>query len=264
MMRLQKGGNFMRSQPEVPAAGALPVVVAVMVALVSAATASELGAQAPGSFAEAEIRIEVNSTDGDAGLQVDLDGEAWNEVTIVGPDGRILNVTAKGNLQTLGLTELFFESQEPSFDELPLEEFLELFPEGEYRFLGKTVEGTNLVSSATLTHDIPAGPIITAPRDGAVVNRKKTVIAWMPVTRPRGIEIVGYQVIVERPEPTLLVFSVDLPATATSVTVPREFLEPGTEYVFEVLAIEAGGNQTISEGFFQTRHRGRNDDKSDD
>jgi hypothetical protein len=254
----------MRVQRRMPAPATLRVVVAGMVAFVSAATTPELGAQAQGSFAEAKIRIEVNSTDGDAGLQVDLDGEAWNEVTIIGPDGRILDVTAKGNLKMLGLTELFFESQEPSFDELPLDEFLELFPAGEYRFLGKTVEGTNLVSSATLTHNIPAGPIIMAPRDGAVVNRKKTVIAWNPVTRPHGIEIAGYQVIVERPEPTLLVFSVDLPATATSVTVPREFLEPGTEYVFEVLAIEVGGNQTISEGFFETRHRGRGDDKHDD
>jgi hypothetical protein len=33
-----------------------------------------------------------------------------------------------------------------------------------------------------------------------------------------------------------------------SVTVRPEFLEPGAEYKFEVLAIEAGGNQTITEG----------------
>jgi hypothetical protein len=32
------------------------------------------------------------------------------------------------------------------------------------------------------------------------------------------------------------------------VTVPPEFLEVGTVYKFEVLAIEAGGNQTITEG----------------
>jgi hypothetical protein len=30
--------------------------------------------------------------------------------------------------------------------------------------------------------------------------------------------------------------------------VPPQFLEPGKEYKFEVLAIEAGGNQTITEG----------------
>jgi hypothetical protein len=36
------------------------------------------------------------------------------------------------------------------------------------------------------------------------------------------------------------------------VTVPNELLEPGTEYTFEVLAIEEGGNQTITEGCFVT------------
>jgi hypothetical protein len=34
----------------------------------------------------------------------------------------------------------------------------------------------------------------------------------------------------------------------TKVTVPPEFLEPNTDYKFEVLAIEAGGNQSITEG----------------
>ena len=34
--------------------------------------------------------------------------------------------------------------------------------------------------------------------------------------------------------------------------VPPEFLEPGTAYTFEVLAIEAGGNQTITAGSFVT------------
>jgi hypothetical protein len=34
--------------------------------------------------------------------------------------------------------------------------------------------------------------------------------------------------------------------------VPAEFLSPGTEYAFEVLAIEEGGNQTITESCFVT------------
>ncbi len=45
---------------------------------------------------------------------------------------------------------------------------------------------------------------------------------------------------------------VDVPASVTSVTVPPEFLEPDTEYDFEVLAIEESGNQTISESSFTT------------
>jgi len=39
----------------------------------------------------------------------------------------------------------------------------------------------------------------------------------------------------------------------TSLTVPSEFMEPGTEYELEVLALEKSGNQTISVLFFETR-----------
>jgi len=47
-------------------------------------------------------------------------------------------------------------------------------------------------------------------------------------------------------------FQVTLPATARSVTVSPEFVEslPAGENKFEVLAIEASGNQTITEGTF--------------
>ena len=61
--------------------------------------------------------VEINATDGDAGLQVFLDGEAWKTMRVTGPDGRtILDVTAKGRLDGYGLTELFSESSEPPFD----------------------------------------------------------------------------------------------------------------------------------------------------
>ena len=52
--------------------------------------------------------------------------------------------------------------------------------------------------------------------------------------------------IVEREDP-LRVFSADLPASQTSVTIPPEFLEPGVKHKIEVLAIEQSGNQTITE-----------------
>jgi len=80
-----------------------------------------------------------------------------------------------------------------------------------------------------------------------------TVIDWDPVVEPAGIEIAGYQVIVELEEP-LRVLSVDLPALVTAVTVPPEFQKPGTDYKFEVLAIARGGgrNQTITESTFTT------------
>jgi hypothetical protein len=76
------------------------------------------------------------------------------------------------------------------------------------------------------------------------------IISWDAVTDSaagfpdKPINIVGYQVIVAA-------FQVTVPATITNVTVSPEFvasLAPG-DHPFAVLVIEAGRNQTITEGF---------------
>jgi hypothetical protein len=196
---------------------------------------------------EAAMIVEVNATDGDAGLQVFLDGEPWSSMTITAPEGRkILAVNTKSRLKNHGLTELFSESSEPSFKELPLGKFKKLFPEGRYRFVGTTIEGQRLVGRARLSHDIPDGPQITSPAEGSTVSPNNAVASWNPPPEPSGIDIVGYRAIVEGDNP-LRVFSVDLPASVTSVTIPQEFLESGTKYKLEVQAIEASGNQTLTE-----------------
>ena len=47
--------------------------------------------------------------------------------------------------------------------------------------------------------------------------------------------------------------SMYVPAGVTSMRVPKEFLEAGTDYDWEVLAIEESGNQTLSSGKFSTQ-----------
>jgi hypothetical protein len=201
---------------------------------------------------EATMIVEVNATDRDAGLQVLLDGEPWRRMRVTAPSGRrILDVDPKGRLDRHGLTELFSESSEPEFSDLPLRAFKRRFPAGRYRFAGRTVEGRRLIGSARLSHDIPNGPRITAPAAGATVPEDAAVASWDRGDQPSGVEITGYRAIVERDDP-LRVFQADLPASVTSVTIPPEFLEPGTDYKIEVQAIERSGNQTISEVEFRT------------
>src|SRR5687767_5542304 len=85
----------------------------------------------PIPLAAATLIVEVNATDGDAGLQFFLDGEPWNSMTISDPNGNVVvDVDAEGRLKDWGLTELFSESNEPPFSEVPLEEFKARFPEG--------------------------------------------------------------------------------------------------------------------------------------
>jgi hypothetical protein len=222
----------------------LTLFLVAIVALIVVAAAPEAWA-AP--FPEARIFIEYNATANDLGFHVFLDAEDWKEVEIVSPKGRtIFEVEGKGGFGKLGLTELFFEGAEPSLDEFPLKDLLELFPEGKYTFFGTTVEGKSLMSRATLTHAVPAGPKVSADVDG-----DSLVISWTAVTGPpagfpnKPIVIVGYQVIVGS-------FQVTVPASVLSVTVAPEFVASlgSGEHQFEVLAIEAGGNQTITEGTF--------------
>jgi hypothetical protein len=207
----------------------------------------------PVRLAAATLIIEVNGTDGDAGLQFFLDGEPWNSMTISDPSGKVVvDVDAEGRLKDWGLTELFSESNEPPFSEVPFAEFKARFPEGRYTFVGETIEGEKLVGTARLSHDIPVEPEITSPADGATVDRDGVVARWTPAVQPAGIEIVGYRVIVTREDP-LRVYQVELPAAATEVPIPAAFLQSGTEYELEIQAIDESGNWTFATSFFSVR-----------
>jgi len=240
--------------------GLLALFLMAVVVLSLVAGSLEPRANNEKAFDEARIFIEYNSSDNDLGFHVFLDGEDWKTLKIVNPNGRtIFNVQGKESFQDLGLTELFFEGAEPSLFDVPLAELLALFPPGEYEFEGVTVEGDEIEGEATLTHAVPAGPDVS-DSDDTVGPGNALTIRWDPVTEeatdPAGgvfpdvpIVVVDYQVIVGS-------FQVTLPATdppsPMSVTVPPEFvesLEPGP-HGFEVLAIEEGGNQTITAGSF--------------
>lgn len=83
------------------------------------------------------------------------------------------------------------------------------------------------------------------------------VVMWQSVAAPNGSPIVGYQVLIVQLESSFpaipkVTLDVMMPASATSMAVPQGFLLPGTDYEWEVLAIEASGNQTLSTSFFKT------------
>jgi hypothetical protein len=201
-----------------------------------------------GELEIAKIYFEYNSSANDLGVHVSLDGEDWKSLEIKNPGNQIIfSVTGKQGYAQLGMTELFFEGAEPSLNEFPLADLLALFPEGDYQFKAKSVGGGNLTGTGTLSHAIPAGPVVSATTGPG----NQLVISWTPVTMPppgfpnRPITIAGYQVIVSD-------FQVTVPGTATSVTVSPEYvasLAAGTQ-PYEVLAIDASGNQTITEGTF--------------
>ena len=210
-------------------------------------------------FGTLKFFIEFNETDEDIGVQALVGGEPYKRLIVSSPnDIELLNMRAKSSLRRQGMSDFFFESAEPTLDELSIEEFLRRFPQGKYEFETMTLDGAEQEGSAKFTHKIPAGPVITSPSEGDVVDPDNTVVTWEEVTMTTGlnppqrpVNIVGYQVIVTREDP-LRVYSVDVGPETKSISVPPEFLEPGTEYELEILAIEKSDNQTISLLFFET------------
>ena len=234
-------------------------------------------------FDEAHLFFELNNTDGDLGIHALIDGDAWKRLEIEDPrERKMLDVRVSGRLRRQGLTEIFFESAEPTFDELSPKKFFRRFKEGIYEVEGKTLEGKELESEVLLTHVMPAPaetfvnglpegkqcddekPGFDAPETSAPVT-----ISWLPVEKshpdPDGggagvqppVEVVihNYEVVLEvevevEGEEFTSVMHVVLPPGETSLTVPAEFIAQGDEFKYEVLAREESFNQTAVESCF--------------
>ena len=215
---------------------------------------------------EAKLNIEHNDKDKDTGFQGFLDSEGWNRITVTGPDGKVLEFRGEGELGQLGLTELFFETVEPENADVPIAEVLKTLPEGEYTFEGSAIEvgekQGKTIGTALLTHDIPEGPALLAPEEDEVVPvEEDLLVSWGPVDKTidgSDVNIIAYQLIIEKdeePHPHMIGkmgLSMYLPSDVTEITIPSGFLEPGTDYVWEVLAIEESGNQSLNSSAFST------------
>ena len=261
-------------------------LLGVIVALVLAATAPIAWTQDDEEddddgeipFAEAEIFFELNNTDGDLGIHASIDGDAWKRLKIEDPDGRrMLAIGVKGRMRRQGLTQLFFESAEPTFDELSPATFFARFPEGIYEVEGRTLDGEEMESETELTHVMPAPPAPTVngspaaqqcnpeePGFDATVTSAPVTIVWPEVTMshpdpdgggagvqpPVPVEINNYELVVELLGDVDAVIHFILPPGETSIVVPAELIALGNEFKYEVLAREESFNQTATESCF--------------
>lgn len=206
---------------------------------------------------DARLKFEFNATDKDAGVQLFVDADEWRDMTLYDPKGKaILTTTTQGRMAKQGGTELFLESAEPTLAQVSLPKLFRRWPAGKYRIRGNGLHGERLVGSAILTHAVPDGPQLVSPL-GTQVPANDLTVSWKPVTPPAGGAIVGYEVLVVRPASGIkaipkVTLDVTMPPTATSLKVPPGFLQPGIEYEWEVLAIDQGGNQTLSSSTFTT------------
>jgi hypothetical protein len=231
-----------------------------LAAITSAARAAE--------FSEAELFFELNDTDGDLGVHASIDGGPYSRLEIEDTNERvILLVEASGRLARQGLTQLFLESAEPSFDELAPAEFFRRFPEGTYEIEALSLEGEEIEGTAVLSH-VLAAPVdnitvagVPAAEDCDAVPlpsvSEPVVIDWDPVKQSHPelgktgrVKIARYQFFVEQGD---VKFGVDLPPTVTQFQVPSEIIALGGTFKFEIIARTATGNNTAIETCFKIR-----------
>jgi hypothetical protein len=249
--------------PANPTPRRLALLLAVPAAVALLAPANAAAQAAP--FPIADIYFEFNATARDIGAHVSLDAPNWKEVRIVDPTGkRLVELEPQGNFRRVGITEVFFEGAEPSLADVPFSEFLTRVPAGEYLFLGTTVDNGRLRSSDPLTTEIPCPVEIVSPGAQGKVDADDVVVRWRPapgIFDPDGdvcnsgeVDLVAYEVLVvleNEAFPFKRQLALHLPAGATSIAIPPDFIRqgarlPGTIYEIEVSAIEDTGNRTFA------------------
>jgi len=236
-------------------------------------------------FDEAQLYFELNDTDGDLGIHGKVDGDAWKRVKIEAPNERkLLVIRARSKLARQGMTELFFESAEPTFDELNPEDFFDRFPEGVYEWEGLTTEYEEIEGEVYLSQRIPAAPVVSsvgnndAPAAGECWDPgdvAEVVISWNPVTEthaslgsdtgaPLGNNSVIYYEFVAEIDGTEFKSTALVPPDTNSWTVSEEFIlmaegitvededtgieEPVEEIKFEIIVrVETGEYEEVDD-----------------
>lgn len=261
---------------------AVPQTLAASLLVSGLAGTTTIHGAAP-AFPEAELYFELNNTDGDLGIHGSIDGGPWRKVNIRDPNNKlILSIRSRGMLTQQGMTQLFFESAEPNFDDTPPEDFFARFPEGTYKILGWGHQGGRLRSESRVRHVLPAAPdgikvsgqpIAPTCDDAApeydeskiptVDDDEPVIISWDRVTDAHptlghfgNVQVQLYQVFVSTD--TLVAgevfsskYAFELPRDTTSVSIPEEILALGEEFKIEVLVKETeGGNQSATESCF--------------
>jgi hypothetical protein len=218
---------------------------ALMVASVPGMTLV-ISAEAAETFDTAEIYVEKNATDADTEVVIEAVGgdEGLCHFRVIAPGGREVFHFDSTDRTSGGLREFLVESPEPPGDAI-----LAAYPEGLYRFRGRTCDGQAFASADWLSHRLPAATVITWPRaDSEVDGSDGIVVEWSPVSG-----IVGYILELENesvdPEQSL---TVNLPANATRFRIPAHWIARGADYQVGVATVARDGNVVFAEIEFKT------------
>jgi len=243
-------------------------LLAIPLALGSFAASVSTRAEQPSQpFAVAGLFVELNDTDSDLGLHAEIDGGTWTSLEIEGPRERqLLGIVSKGRLRSQGLTQLAFETAEPTFEELDPADFFRRFPEGVYDIEALAQGGGAFESRVRLSHVLAAPPQAKVSGLAAAENCDAAVlpevvspvlIDWDPVTtshpevgKAGPVTISRYQFFVQQGDTKL---SLDLLPTVTEFEIPTSITAAGGQFKFEIIARTSTGNNTAIESCFVMR-----------
>lgn len=195
-------------------------------------------------FAELQLTLERNATDGDTEVVLFAQGqdEGLKNLVILAPDRErvVANVMSDG--RGIGLREFHLESAEPP----DLGAVLRSFPRGSYFFFGRTVTGECLTGTARLSHVIAPATTLLSPREDEIVPVHHLVLDWKPVAQAE-------RYIIElNNEDTGSEYTLDVFPPRSRLAIPANLLERGSEYQFGVGVVTADGNVTFVERTFFT------------
>ncbi len=213
---------------------------------------------------EAELYFELNATDRDVGLHGFFDAASWEAIRISRSDGDFDAITVQSNSGSsdFGLTELFFESNEPPIDNRSFADLLKIFPAGPYEIEIETNADEKLRIATELTSNLPCPPFMVLPTN---VDGDDLVIKWRlqpgvydPDTdvcsQDRPLTVKSVLVVVELSDSKTgksRSATAELAPGATSFRVPSEFLaDIGSANInakAELQVIEETGNRTSIE-----------------
>ncbi|TPG26145.1 hypothetical protein [Mycolicibacterium hodleri] len=212
-------------------------------------TTASVSAEAP-ALEDPKIWVMYSSVDDDAQLFVNAGATApMATLTVTAPDGRTVQNLRFEDVGKIGQADVTLEGPEPKLADLK-----KAFPAGTYTFTATTVAGVRLDAPSTLSYDLLAPPVILGPTTGTTgVPVNGLIIRWQPVT---GATRIHVEVEPEKAPPEGALanpkFTIDLPASATSIAVPDGWLQTGVQYVFDVKALAPNGSVTVTDATFTT------------
>ena len=196
-------------------------------------------------FSLAAVHFEHNATDGDVEVVFEVRGgtDGLAGLIVRSPDGRRVIAFGAPDASTMGIRQFRFESPEPR----DVKSIKAAYPEGVYKFFGKTASGAKFFGKSTLSHRLPAATALAKPAATAEnVSVKDFEVSWIAVQ-----DTTSYIVKIEQRDLNVNLAAL-LPGSTTSFTVPNGFLSRGTKYQLSIGTVSRERNMSFVQTTFTT------------